>query len=187
MLSNVLLVLASTAALVSGQYSATIDPNSVDINTRRYWCSAQTSTCPLLCLQISSGVPEANNCTAENLSYYCICSNGISPNSSEYSQTLPYFTCTEANNQCVAECTNSACQSDCRTNHPCGAQNPPRVNVTTTTTSASMAATSTSASTAVPSKEATGAASRSYVAEMGQVYGLCVLVGGVVAGFAVLL
>ena len=50
-----------------------------------------------------------------------------------------------------------------------------------------MAATSTSASTAVPSKEATGAAPRSYVAEMGQVYGLCVLVGGVVAGFAVLL
>lgn len=35
MLSNVLLVLASTAALVSGQYAATIDPNSVDINTRR--------------------------------------------------------------------------------------------------------------------------------------------------------
>lgn len=35
MLSNLLLVLASSAALVSSQSTETIDPNSVDISTRR--------------------------------------------------------------------------------------------------------------------------------------------------------
>lgn len=90
MLSNLLLVLASTAALVNSQSTSSIDPNSVDIKTRRkspcfmalspqsqarpetrvltsikeYWCNAQRSACPLLCLQIASGVPESNNCTA---------------------------------------------------------------------------------------------------------------------------
>jgi hypothetical protein len=35
MLSNLLLVLASTAALVNSQSTSSIDPNSVDIKTRR--------------------------------------------------------------------------------------------------------------------------------------------------------
>ncbi|KAJ5455699.1 uncharacterized protein N7458_003963 [Penicillium daleae] len=187
MLPNLLLVLASTAALASSQSTSTIDPNSVPISTRQYWCNSQKSACPLLCLQIASGVPESNNCTAETLSYSCVCSNGISPNASEYSQTLPYFICTEANNQCVAACSDSACQSNCRTANPCGAQDPPRVNVTTTTASSSVAATSTTGSAVIQTGGATGAAPRGYAVEMGQVYGLCVLVGGVVAGFAVLL
>ncbi|KAF3391663.1 hypothetical protein F1880_007673 [Penicillium rolfsii] len=187
MLSNLLLVLASTVALVNSQSSSTIDPNSVDIKTRQYWCAAQKSACPLLCLQIASGVPESNNCSAETLTYNCVCSNGISPNASEYSQTLPYFICTEANNQCVNACGDSACQSNCRTANPCGAQNPPRVNVTSTSATSSMAATSTAASTAVQTTEATGAAPRGVSVEISQVYGLFVLVGGVVAGFAVLL
>ncbi|KAJ5875424.1 uncharacterized protein N7473_012771 [Penicillium subrubescens] len=186
MLSNLLLVLASTAALVNSQSTSSIDPNSVDIKTRQYWCSAQKSACPLLCLQIASGVPESNNCTAETLTYSCVCSNGISPNASEYSQTLPYFICTEANNQCVNACSDSACQSRCRTANPCGAQNPPRVNVTSTASS-SVAATSTAASNVIQTGGATGAAPRGVSVEMSQVYGLCVLVGGVVAGFAVLL
>lgn len=98
---------------------------------------------------------------------------------------MPYFICTEANNQCVNACTDSACQSNCRTAHPCGAQNPPRVNVTSTASS-SAAATSTSASV-IQTGGATGAAPRAHAVEMGHVYGMCVLVGGIVAGFAVLL
>lgn len=63
------------------------------------------------------------------------------------------------------------------------------MNVTTTTSaSSSVAATSTAGSSAVvQTGGATGAAPRGYAVEMGQVYGLFVLVGGVVAGFAVLL
>lgn len=57
----------------------------------------------------------------------------------------------------------------------------------TSTASSSVAATSTAASEAVQTSEATGAAPRSHAVEMGHVYGMCVLVGGIVAGFAVLL
>lgn len=99
---------------------------------------------------------------------------------------MPYFICTEANNQCVKACGDSACQSSCRTANPCGAQDPPRVNVTSTASS-TVAATSTAASEVIQTGGATGAAPRGVSVDMSQVYGLCVLVGGVVAGFAVLL
>ncbi|KAJ5664691.1 hypothetical protein N7462_011504 [Penicillium macrosclerotiorum] len=184
MLSKLLLAIASAATLVSSQ---TIDPSSVPLSTRQVWCNSQKSSCPLICLQFSSGVPIANNCTAETLTYSCICSNNVSPNASEYSQTLPYYICTEAGTQCVNACDNSACQSACRSDHPCGAQDPPRVNVSTTTTTSSAAATSTTPGNILTTGEATGGAPRPYSVERGHVYGLCVLVGGLVTGFAVLL
>lgn len=126
------------------------------------------------------------NAYQETLSYQCICSNNVSPNASEYSQTLPYFICTEANNQCVNNCPigDSPCQSACREDHLCGAQNPKRVNVTTTTVAA---ATSTSPANLLGTNPATGGVPRLISVEMGHVYGLCVLVGGIIAGFAVLL
>ncbi|KAI2785903.1 hypothetical protein POX_h09665 [Penicillium oxalicum] len=193
MLSNLLLVLASTTALVSSQSTGSIDPNTVDLKTRKYWCDQQKSLCPLLCLQLSTGKPIANDCEPKTLDYHCICSNNISPNSSQYSQTMPYFICTEANEQCVKACSDSACQSECRTAHPCGAQDPIRVNVTTTasTSTASMTATgSSTASTgsgAAQTQEATGGAARGQMGEISQFYGLGVLVAGIAAGFAVLL
>jgi hypothetical protein len=68
--------------------------------------------------------------------------NGQQPNSSQYSLTIPYYICTETNNQCVNNCGgNSACQSSCRQDHPCGAQDPPRVN--TASASSTMSATAT--------------------------------------------
>ena len=126
----------------------------------------------------------------ETLSYSCICSNGASPNASQYSQTIPFYTCTEANNQCVASCGNSECQSNCRTQHPCGAQAPIRVNVSTTTTTAATSAVAAATTTMADVKstsEATGAAPRLLTVEKGHLYGMCVLVGGMIAGFAVLL
>lgn len=78
------------------------------------------------------------------LTYGCVCEDGKSPNLSEYSLTLPFFICQEWGNQCVTSCGNdAACASDCRENHPCGAQNPTRVNETTS--SASGTATETGA------------------------------------------
>ncbi|KAJ5475125.1 hypothetical protein N7539_008191 [Penicillium diatomitis] len=197
MLSRLLLALASTAALVSSQ---SIDPSTVPIATRQYWCNQQESVCPLLCLQISTGKPVANDCDAKTLDYHCICSNNITPNASQYSETMPYFICTEANNQCVNRCSaaDSSCQSLCRTQHPCGAQNPIRVNVTTTasTSTASMTATGSNTATgtgtsgasgAAQSHEATGGSARVQLGEISQIYGLGVLVAGVAAGFAGLL
>lgn len=121
------------------------------------------------------------------LLYYCLCSNNVTPNATEYSQTIPYFTCTETNNQCVLKCNgDSTCQNNCRVQNPCGAQDPKRVNVTTTTAkAATTTATATPVNTLV--NGATGAAPHMASVDMSHVYGLCVLVGGFVAGFATLL
>ncbi|KAJ5974342.1 hypothetical protein N7481_011552 [Penicillium waksmanii] len=182
--ASVLLVLASVLTPVNTQ---SIDINSVAQATRDYWCSSQKAACPLICLQLpgATGSPVDNTCDADTLSYSCVCSNNVSPNASEYSQTMPYYICTEANTECVNKCTTSACAAACRSDHPCGAQDPKRVNVTTTTTSAA-ATTSTATSSAVNTNEATGAATR-YALEMGHIYGTFILISGFIAGFAILL
>ncbi|KAI5284594.1 hypothetical protein KEM54_001211, partial [Ascosphaera aggregata] len=71
----------------------------------------------------------------DDLSFSCICSNGDIPNATEYSQTIPYYLCTERNNQCVKDCPNNNgdCQFRCRADNPCGAKSPKRLNTTTTT------------------------------------------------------
>ncbi|KAI7639355.1 hypothetical protein KC319_g14452, partial [Hortaea werneckii] len=76
---------------------------------------------------------QTNTCDPTTLTYACICANGLSPNISEYSQTLPYYICQEWTNQCVANCApaDNACASSCRADHPCGALNPTRVNTST--------------------------------------------------------
>ncbi|KAJ5124548.1 uncharacterized protein N7515_008373 [Penicillium bovifimosum] len=185
MLSKTMLILASAVTLVNSQF----DPLSVPLATREAWCNSQTSACPLLCLQLpgASGSPTTNTCSPSTLDYYCLCNNGVTPNASEYSQTIPYYTCTESNEQCVRKCDgNSVCQNACRVDNPCGAQDPKRVNVTTTATkSATPTATETPVNTLI--NGATGAAPRMTSVDMGHVYGLCVLVGGFVAGFAALL
>lgn len=96
---------------------------------------------------------------------------------------MAYYICTEANNQCVNKCTSSTCQDACRADHPCGAQSPKRVNVTST----SAAVTSTTMPSVLGTNEATGAAPRAFSVDMGHTYGACVLVGGFIAGFALLL
>jgi hypothetical protein len=55
----------------------------------------------------------------------------------EYSLTLPYHICQQWGQQCVAGCGSSnTCQSDCLQQHPCGAQDPTRVNSTSTSRTA---------------------------------------------------
>ena len=89
------------------------------------------SSCPLICEQYKPGGTEINDCDPETLTYGCLCENGLQPNVSEYSLTIPYFTCTEWGNQCVTRCDGDArCASSCREDHPCGALNPTRANKT---------------------------------------------------------
>ncbi|KAF2154639.1 hypothetical protein K461DRAFT_202830, partial [Myriangium duriaei CBS 260.36] len=115
-----------------------IDPNSVPISTRDAWCSSQITQCPLICLQYANSTgAEVNNCDPKALAYECLCSNGVTPNASEYSQTLPYYVCTEWGTQCVAGCgQDNTCSDECRADHPCGAQDPKKVNLTTTSATA---------------------------------------------------
>ncbi|KAA8642286.1 uncharacterized protein ATNIH1004_011228 [Aspergillus tanneri] len=180
-----LAILASAIGLVKGQ---AIDPSEVALSTREQWCQSQTSSCPLLCLQMpgASGKPKDNDCSAKTLSYSCICSNNASPNASEYSETIPYYICTERNNQCVHACPSGDlnCQSKCRNDNPCGAQNPRRVNKTSTATVSTPAATT---SLAPFTGEADNGVAPRQLVDMGQVYGLVLVVGGFLAGFATLL
>ncbi|KAE8354164.1 hypothetical protein BDV28DRAFT_147408 [Aspergillus coremiiformis] len=180
-----LALIATLAGLAIGQSTSNIDTNSVPKSTRKQWCESQISACPLICLQLpgTSGQPKDNSCDPDSLSYSCICSNNLSPNASEYSQTIPYFVCTEENNQCVTGCNGeSSCQSDCRSKHPCGAQEPKRVNTTTSATQTAQATTSLPPFTGVPSQNGIGPS-----VELNQVYGLAIVMTGFFAGFATLL
>lgn len=174
------------------------------------WCTSQTAECPLICTQTSanSATTDANSCDATTLTYSCVCGNGLSPNISQYSQTLPYFICTEWGNQCVTACgSDSSCASACRDDHPCGAQNPIRVN-TSTISSTMMSKTSTgtpagatvgasgtiytgfggaAATTSASSGDGSSQQSAAMALQMGQAYGLVVVAAGLFGGFALLL
>lgn len=158
-----------------------------------YWCQQQTTQCPLICLQgkdVSSDAPTSNTCDPEALAYSCICSNGKSPNMTEYSQTLPYFVCTEWGTQCVNGCgQDSTCQTACRVKHPCGAQGPARVNTSTIST---MTATASPTGSGVlytglsssPQAQDSGASSK--VLHIGQAYGGIVLAATLFGSLALL-
>ncbi|KAF2088347.1 hypothetical protein K490DRAFT_602, partial [Saccharata proteae CBS 121410] len=137
--------------------SQTIDPDTVPIADRDQWCLAQTTQCPLICLQTSanSATTVSNTCNPNTLAYSCVCANNLSPNVTQYSQTIPYFECTEYGNQCVANCSqgDNLCASACRTDNPCGAQSPVRVNTSTITT---MSSTTSGGSAATGSAVYTG-------------------------------
>lgn len=227
----------ASALLASAQQTYTIDPNSVDNNTRAFWCQSQQTQCPvcrttlcgdlsvpltihqLICLQppTNTGSTIENSCDPNGLTYSCVCGNGVSPNVSEYSQTLPFFLCQTWGNQCVSNCGNdNTCQSACRDDHPCGALNPTRQN-TSTLTSTSTASASGSGTNApagattsggqtiytglggdAPSNTAeSGSAAatassaamamRATVVHYGQSFGLITIVGAFFGGFALLL
>lgn len=204
--------LALVFVAINGALSQTLaNPNSVPIATRDQWCLSQKTQCPYICTQLptTDGSPatESNTCSPDDLSYSCVCSNGQQPNSSEYSQTIPYYICTENNNECVANCGGvSSCQSNCRTQNLCGAQDPKRVNTTSASASASATGAAASATssgavyngfgasgssgsaqtTKASSGTKTGAATRTLL-HIGQVYGLAMVVVGFFAGFAVIL
>jgi len=182
------------------QKTYTIDPDSVPIATRDGWCSSQKSACPLICTQlpgVTTTNTDANSCNSTSLTFSCVCANGQSPNASEYSQTLPYFICTEFGNECVAACNGDTnCQSNCRSDNPCGAQNPPRTNVTTTssvTSSSSASATSGVVYNGLGGSSTGGASSSNsksgsqMTLDFGRSYGLAVVFAGVFAGFTLLM
>ncbi|MCJ1238696.1 hypothetical protein MMC14_006687 [Varicellaria rhodocarpa] len=187
--------------LATSIVSQTINPNSVDIAMRQQWCTTQEASCPLICLQLpgTTGQPTQNNCDVDTLVFSCVCNNGLQPNASQYSQTIPYFECTTFNSQCVTACAgDSTCAAACQTNHPCGAQNPIRVNLTTTSSTMSVtAAASTAAgsggytgfggSSAAPTGSSDKSAGNNLVLGMGQVYGLGAIFVGFFGGFAFVL
>ncbi|KAJ9651928.1 hypothetical protein H2198_008824 [Neophaeococcomyces mojaviensis] len=204
--------LAAISVLFTSVHSQSIDPNEVPLSLRDSWCTNQISACPLICTQETDGsaATYSNTCDPATLAYSCVCSNGLTPNITEYSQTIPYYTCTQYNNDCVTNCglANNACADNCRTSNPCGAQNPTRVNTTSTSSTSTATATgsgseSSGTGTAVYSGFGSAASSTSgsqssdsstsgsksgaaMVVDMGRIYGLGVVAAGIFAGFALL-
>ena len=121
------------------------------------WCTNQKASCPLLCTQISkSDATSANTCDAGSLSFQCVCANGQVPNASDFSQTIPFYECQTANVQCANACAgNAGCVTGCNS-RPCGAQNPTRLNVTSTASDASATASATASGSGDASAAATG-------------------------------
>lgn len=120
---------------------------TVSLTTSPLWLVPLANLSNSICLQTAgnSATTLANSCDAAALTYACVCSNGLSPNVTEYSQTLPFYLCQEWGTQCVANCNgNNQCQSSCRSDHPCGAQNPVRVNSSTISSTMSQTASGSS-------------------------------------------
>ena len=179
------------------------------------WCLTQQTSCPLICLQYpgNSAAPQDNTCDATGLSYSCICSSGLEPNASMYTQTLPYFVCTEWGNECVSNCgSDNACANSCRADHPCGARHPQPANKTSSISASSSmsstsapagasvgasgtiytgfggaAATSSSASGSSSSGSSSSSSSAATALQFGQSSGLFVVAAGMLGGFALLL
>lgn len=193
---------AAFVGFAATQEQYTIDPDSVSQSDRTYWCDQQTAMCPLICLQqpgVTSMTTESNDCDADTLTYNCVCENGITPNITQYSQTLPFFICQTWGNQCVAACNGaSSCQDACRADHPCGAQTPYLGNASASallsaTASRTGSASSTSiavtgfggaAATSASSSNA-GAVPAPYIP--GATLGMAAVFGSVFLGFAILL
>jgi len=126
----------------------------------------------------------------ETLTYGCICGGGIKPNITEYTLTLPYFTCTEWGTQCTKACgQDNACSANCLQNNTCGANPPPNKNQTssTMTSSATASASATQSNqvfnglngaTSTPS--GTNAASR--MLESGSTFMFAAILGGIALG-----
>ena len=149
----------------------------------------------------------------DTLTYSCICSNGLQPNVSEYSQTIPFYICQQANEDCAGNCPSSdnACVDNCRTSNPCGAQDPERINATSSSSAASATGTSgaeetgasetgaeateTAAGTGfvdTPAATSDSAASKNMVVGVwtlrsAERYSLAMVFAGIFAGFAIFL
>jgi hypothetical protein len=192
---------AAAQSTVQNDYPYRIDPNSVSDSNRQYWCDQNKAQCPLICLQqpgVTSSTTEENDCDPDNLTYSCVCENGISPNITQYSQTLPFYICQEWGNQCETACNgDNICAHSCRADHPCGAQSPYLGNATSSTASSSASATG-SATTSRPAVTgfggadssstaggSTGAATATFVPNAA--ISAAVLLSSVFLGFAVLL
>ncbi|KFY24814.1 hypothetical protein V493_05007 [Pseudogymnoascus sp. VKM F-4281 (FW-2241)] len=182
---------AALAVAVAAQEQYHIEPSSVELTTKEVWCNNQKSTCPLLCTQYPGGsmTTAANDCDPKELTYECICGNGLSPNMTQYTLTIPFHVCIEWGQQCVKSCGGvNSCQAACVEEHPCGAQDPWRVN-TTATTSGAPAATSTGAvahngfgdDSAEPTVAKPNAAHAAL--DIGRSYGLAIVFAGIFATF----
>lgn len=140
----VLALASGLFTLASAQTYPVITADDIDEATREIWCEQQKSVCPNLCQDQAHVDPINNDCWTEDLHYECVCKGGSRPNMTEYSQTIPYNLCIASVQACANNCGNNQdCAKLCFSGKKCGASDPRRVNVTSTTTVASATGTAT--------------------------------------------
>jgi len=185
------------ARAVTAQVYPAFDKDSVSDSLKTFWCQQQVSACPLLCGDRETTTLR-NECYPDNLYYDCTCGDGKSPDLSLYSQTIPYFTCSNVVEGCVNNCAgNGLCGQKCREDKPCGAQGDPRKNKTTTKNGSTMTSTT---STALPTEtfEAGFGSTKTDVSKdknsgassmlsFKSSYGLATVIVGLAAGFTIFL
>lgn len=168
--------------------------SDIDEATREFWCQSQTSQCPLLCADLDKTTLE-NSCWPENLYFLCKCEGNVEPNATQYSQTIPYFTCSLQLTDCVNNCgTNPSCQTECKKSFKCGATDPTKPSKTAQSASATPSKTGDSSSgDGSDSGFATsdggnaggngGSGAGSLVLQLGSSYGLGVVAVGIAVAF----
>jgi len=190
--SSIVFGLFTSLALVSATGVSVYPPlnvSTIDEADRMAWCQNQVESCPLICLNQetkgSGGSPSDNTCDADDLSYSCICSDGTTPNATQYSQTIPFYICQQEVILCVNNCgSDNICGSNCAADKPCGAKNPQPPKSTATaagskatpaTPAASSGFDSSATATAAPTGGVIKSGSNSLVA-FGELYGMAVIV-----------
>jgi len=99
--------------------------------------------------------------------YNCVCPNGTVPDSTAFTQTLPYFICQENYVQCINNNPNAAqAQQTCKDNEQCGTRNATAEALAQTGSASSSSASQTgssasSATGSAASASATGASAAS--------------------------
>jgi len=180
------------AAVVSAQNftsCCSLDPNTVDMNTRLAWCRAQQNSCPLVC---ADGLTSANTCDPNALTFSCVCQSGTTPNISDYGQTLPSLECDEWKGQCVnAHPNNLAGQTFCLS-FTCGDKNASNSGLGPSSgggaggSAATSTAASSSSSTSATSTSSSSAAAATMI-QLGREYGTGAMLVGVMAIFGLAL
>lgn len=192
MKSVAVLALASGLFTVaSAQVYPVITADDISNSTREIWCEQQTGICPNLCQDQAHVDPEFNDCWTEDLHFECVCKDGSRPNMSEYSLTIPYNLCMESKQACANNCGNNQdCATSCFSGKQCGATDPRRVNVTSTTTIVSETGTATSkpsdtssTSDAQTTDDPFGGSMGVSLTAFGSSYGVAAMIAGMAIGF----
>ncbi|KAF2417709.1 hypothetical protein EJ08DRAFT_599835 [Tothia fuscella] len=98
----ILTIVPSTSivlAQIIGSTCCGIQPDSIALSSREFWCATELVSCPAVC----GNTTISNQCDAQTLSYSCICNATYAPDMSIYTETIPYYLCTEWSNQCVVQ------------------------------------------------------------------------------------
>lgn len=192
--SFVHVVLLAVSSLLSTSVAQTFNASSVPSDTRDAWCNDQVAQCPRLCSDLDKST-VTNECFPDNLVYTCLCSDNVTPNVTQYSQTIPYYECTVEQSDCVTACglSDNDCSNACKEKFVCGATDPKKGNKTLASQSAtatSSGATSTGTDTGTGFAKAdgssdSGSGAGALLLEAAHAYELGLVAAGIAVGAAV--